>query len=31
MPRNLQGELAIMDNLGIKSNYATFGRKYDMD
>lgn len=31
MLRNLQGELAIMDNLGIKPNYAALGRKYGMD
>lgn len=31
MQSNLQGELAIMDNLGIKPNYAALGRKYDMD
>lgn len=28
---NLKGELAIMDNLGIKPNYAALGRKYGMD
>ncbi len=28
---NLKGELAVMDNLGIKSNYAALGRKYGMD
>ena len=28
---NLIGELAVMDNLGIKPNYAALGRKYGMD
>ena len=28
---NLKGELAVMDNLGIKPNYAALGRKYGMD
>lgn len=31
MMSNLKGELAIMDNLGIKPNYAALGRKYEMD
>lgn len=28
---NLRGELAIMNNLGIKPNYAALGREYGMD
>ena len=28
---NLKGELAVMDSLGIKPNYAALGRKYGMD
>lgn len=28
---NLKGELSVMDNLGIKPNYAALGRKYGMD
>ena len=28
MNNNLKGELAVMDNLGIKPNYAALGRKY---
>ena len=28
---NLKGELAVMDNLGIKPNYAALSRKYGMD
>lgn len=28
---NLKGELAVMDNLGIKPNYAALGRRYGMD
>lgn len=28
---NLKGELAIMDNMDIKPNYAALGRKYGMD
>lgn len=31
MLRNLQGELAIMDNLEMKPNYAALGREYGMD
>lgn len=31
MENNLKGELAVMDNLGIKPNYAALGRKYGMD
>jgi len=31
MQMNLQGDLAIMSNLGIKPNYAAIGRKYSMD
>lgn len=31
MNTNLKGELAIMNNLGIKPNYAALGRKYEMD
>ena len=31
MIKNLKGELAVMDNLGIKPNYAALGRKYGMD
>lgn len=31
MNTNLKGELAVMDNLGIKPNYAALGRKYGMD
>ncbi len=31
MDKNLKGELAVMDSLGIKPNYAALGRKYDMD
>ena len=27
---NLKGELSVMDNLGIKPNYAVIGRKYDI-
>ena len=28
---NFKGELAVMDTLGIKPNYAALGRKYGMD
>ena len=28
---NLKGELSVMNNLGIKPNYAALGRKYGMD
>lgn len=28
---NLKGELAVMENLGIKPNYAALGRRYGMD
>lgn len=31
MNNNLKGELAIMNTIGIKPNYAALGRKYDMD
>lgn len=31
MDKNLKGELAVMDNMGIKPNYAALGRKYGMD
>ena len=31
MKNNLQGELEIMKNLGIKPNYAALAREYDMD
>ena len=31
MNKNLKGELAIMDKLEIKPNYAALGRKYGMD
>lgn len=31
MDKNLKGELAVMDTLGIKPNYAALGRKYGMD
>lgn len=31
MNTNLKGELSLMDSLGIKPNYATLGRKYEMD
>lgn len=31
MNSNLKGELAVMDNLGVKPNYAALGRKYGMD
>ena len=31
MNTNLKGELAVMDNLGIKPNYAALARKYGMD
>lgn len=31
MNNNLKGELAVMDSLGIKPNYAALGRKYGMD
>lgn len=31
MNNNLKGELAVMDSLGIKPNYAVLGRKYGMD
>jgi len=31
MMKNLKGELAIMDNLNFKPNYAALGREYDMD
>lgn len=31
MDKNLKGELAIMDGMGIKPNYAALGRKYGMD
>lgn len=31
MDKNFKGELAIMDILGIKPNYAALGRKYGMD
>ena len=28
---NLKGELAVMNTLGMKPNYAALGRKYEMD
>ena len=31
MKNNLKGELAVMDSLCIKPNYAALGRKYGMD
>lgn len=31
MKNNLKGELAVMDSLDIKPNYAALGRKYGMD
>lgn len=31
MKNNLRGELTIMNNLGIKPNYAALGREYHMD
>ena len=31
MLKNLKGELALMDSLGVKPNYAALGRKYGMD
>jgi len=31
MDKNLKGELAVMDTLSIKQNYAALGRKYGMD
>ena len=31
MNNNLKGELAIMDSINIKPNYAALGRKYGMD
>ena len=31
MNKNLKGELAVMDSLDIKPNYAALGRKYGMD
>lgn len=31
MDKNLKGELAVMDSLDIKPNYAALGRKYGMD
>lgn len=31
MNKNLKGELAVMDSMGIKPNYAALGRKYGMD
>ena len=31
MKNNLKGELAVMDSLDIKHNYAALGRKYGMD
>ena len=31
MDKNLKGELAVMDTLGIKPNYVALGRKYGMD
>lgn len=31
MNKNLKGELALMDNLNIKPNYAALGREYEMD
>ena len=31
MNKNFKGELAIMDSMGIKPNYAALGRKYGMD
>ena len=31
MQLNLQGELAVMSNLGIKPNYAAIGREYSLD
>ena len=31
MNNNLKGELAVMDSLGIKPNYAALGRMYGMD
>ena len=31
MNKNIKGELALMDSLGIKPNYAALGRKYGMD
>ncbi|MFQ7489347.1 MAG: hypothetical protein ACLRMH_01030 [Lachnospiraceae bacterium] len=31
MKNNLKGELAVMDSLDIKPNYAALGRKYGMN
>ena len=31
MNKNLKGELAIMDSMNLKPNYAALGRKYGMD
>ena len=31
MNKNIKGELALMDSLGIKPNYAALGREYGMD
>lgn len=31
MINNLQGELILMDSMGIKPNYAQLAKKYDMD
>ena len=31
MDKNLKGELAIMDSINVKPNYAALGRKYGMD
>lgn len=31
MTLNLEGELTIMDSMGIKPNYAQLGRKYGLD
>jgi len=31
MKNNLKGELAVMDSLDTKPNYAALGRKYGMD
>ena len=31
MIKNLKGELAIMDSMNLKPNYAALGRKYRMD
>lgn len=31
MDKNLKGELAVMDSMATKPNYAALGRKYGMD